>query len=332
MSGEQPEPCLAAAPDFRYVGLSPGRDVGSSVTASLFLAGGGVGAGLMRELGFLHAAIGACLAATGVALLWRRLGASLHAAASTTPFAIVPWGVIVDHEQEPRALRWAAVRSLHVHTHYGRDAATPSTLFSVVTLETEHERFCGRAAGAVPLERLLVHFEAYAREQGRRVALDLDGEVASQDLLEPQFECLLAAALEILHTTPSSNRLGIEASYRMTGARAGSETLERLRAILRDRREHEIDRRPLAAVLAAELGLDELVPELIPLVQSPHPIVAAVAKASALRLGAPRKRVGHVDEIAPFLAPEDVESLTAFSVSPSIRAAMAPGARLEYHA
>jgi hypothetical protein len=318
VNGDQREATLAPSPDFRYVGLSPGAALGPRVAASLFLAGGGVGAGLMREIGLAEAALAACLAATGVALLWRRARAPFRVSTSATPFALVPWGVLVDDEQEPRTLRWAAVRSLHVHTLYGRDGATTSTLHSLVTLETDHERFAGRTAGAVPLDRLLVHMESYAREQERRLALDLEGEVVGPGLLEPQFDRLLSAALDVIHTAPSSQRLGLEGSYRMTGMRAGEHTSDSLRAILRDRARHQLDRRPLAAILAAELRLTELVQDLIPLVQSPHPIVAGVAKVAALRLGASHARIGHIDEIAPFLSPDDVESLTAFAASRSV--------------
>jgi hypothetical protein len=318
------EPTLPAAPDFRYVGLVPAQELGARVAASLFLAGGGVGAGLLRELGLLHAALGAFLAATGLALVWRRATAPLRRVGTArVPFAIVPWGVLVDDADEPRVLRWAAVRSLHVHTAYGRDAATPSTLWSFVSLETDHELFAGRTAGAAPLERLLVHLEAYAREQSHRVALDLEGEVAAASgPLEPEFDRVLAAARSILTSPPSSHRLGLETSYRATGGLAGDHTIGSLRSILRDRVERPFDRRPLAAVVAAELGLSELVADLVSLVQSPHPMVAASAKAAALRLGAPSARVGHVDEVAPFLPPEDVEALLAW-IAAAPRAARA---------
>jgi hypothetical protein len=312
----EPGLLLAPVPDFRYVGLLPHRDLGSKVAASLFLAGGSVGAGLLGELGLLHAAFGAFLAATGLALVWRKVSTSMRRIeAGAVPFAIVPWGVLVDHAETPRVLRWAAIQTLHVHTMYGRDAvATTSTLWSLVTLQTEHELFTGRTAGAASLERLLAHLASYAREQGHRVALDLEGkEPPSSAPLEPEFERLLAAALEHLLRAPTSHRLGLETSYRTSGGRAASgDTVAWLRGILRDRRARELDRRPLAAVLAAELDLGELIPELVALVQSPHPMVAATAKAAALKLGAPSARVGLIDEVAPFLPPEDVETLTAW--------------------
>jgi hypothetical protein len=305
------EPSLAVPPDFRYVGLVPAQELGPRVAASLFLAGGGVGAGLLRELGLFHAAIGALLAATGVALVWRRAAAPMRRVGMThAPFAIVPWGVLVDHADAPRVLRWAAVRSLHVHTAYGRDAAaTPSTLWSFVTLETDRELFAGRTAGAAPLERLLVHLEAYAREQSRRVALDFDETASTSGPLDPEFDRLLGSARSAFASPSRSQRIGLEPSYRATGRGAGSDAIAFLRGVLADRRESTVDQRPLAAIIAGELGLAELVPDLVRLVQSPHPMVAATAKAAALRLGASRARVGHVDEVAPFLPPEDVQGL-----------------------
>jgi len=310
---ETAERTLAAPPDFRYVGLVPAQELGPRVAASLFLAGGGVGAGLLRELGLLHAALGALVAATGVALVWRRVTAPMRRVGlANVPFAIVPWGVLVDHAETPRVLRWAAIRSLHVHTAYGRDAATPSTLWSFVTLETDRELFAGRTAGAAPLERLLVHLEAYAREQSRRVALDFEETASTSGPLDPEFDRLLGAARTAFASPSRSQRIGIETSYRATARGAGRDTIAFLRGVLADRRETALERRPLAAVIAGELGLVELVPDLVRLVQSPHPMVAATAKAAALRLGASRARVGHVDEVAPFLAPEDVEALHAW--------------------
>ncbi len=332
-SGDEAKAMLAPAPDFRYVGLEPGRDLGPRVAASLFLAGGGVSAGVLRELGLLHMALGAFLAATGIALLWRRLAKPLRrAGAGSVPFAIVPWGVLVDEPESPRALRWAAVQSLHVHTIYGRDAAaTPSTLWSLVTLRTEHELFAGRTRGAAPLERLLVHLEPYAREQSHPVSLDLEGTRASTaGLLEPEFERILAAALETIISAPSSHRLGLEGTYRSGSRAAGIDTVSSLREILRDRIEHDLDRRPLASVIAAELGLHELGSDLVALVQSPHPIVAATAKAAAMRLGSSSARTGVIDEVAPFLAPEDIDALNAWiasaPIAPHTRASLVPSA------
>jgi hypothetical protein len=57
------------------------------------------------------------------------------------------------------------------------------------------------------------------------------------------------------------------------------------------------------------LGARELLPELLGLAVSPHPIAAAAAKAAALRLGAAQSRAGSIDEVAAFLFEEDHEKL-----------------------
>jgi hypothetical protein len=54
-------------------------------------------------------------------------------------------------------------------------------------------------------------------------------------------------------------------------------------------------------------------------------MVAATAKAAGIRLGAAQARCGDIDEVAPFLAPEDVEGLRAWI------AAAPAGARRHLH-
>jgi hypothetical protein len=61
------------------------------------------------------------------------------------------------------------------------------------------------------------------------------------------------------------------------------------------------------------LGARDLVPDLLRLVSSPHPIVAAFAKAAALRLGAPLNRAGTLSEIGPFLFDEDLDAIRAWA-------------------
>ena len=85
-----------------------------------------------------------------------------------------------------------------------------------------------------------------------------------------------------------------------------------LRAVLRDRTERLVDPRPFAAVVAAEIHAVPLADELVALVQSPHPVVAAVAKVAASKLGVSIARVGALDEVEPFLLPRDVEALAAW--------------------
>jgi hypothetical protein len=86
-----------------------------------------------------------------------------------------------------------------------------------------------------------------------------------------------------------------------------------LRAALSDRGRAPFDPRPIAAVLAGELRATELVADLVGLVTSPHPIVAATARGAALRLGAGASRTGAIDEVEPFLWGDDADALRSWS-------------------
>lgn len=320
-------PSLAPAPDFRYVGLEPGPRFGVRTWASLVAAGTTFGAGMLHEMG-TRGAIVTCLGASAAALLVRRYGgpkvtararAAIGGAArvlqrQAVAMAIVPWGILVQPDLGPRILRWAAVRSVSVETFYGRDGGTPTTLWSVVTVETDHERFAGRTPGAVSIERLIAHVEAYADEQAQPVALDLDGRTAAEGPFEPVVEPLLSAARAcVLGGAASGAGLHLPAAgYRGAAAQASEETVAVLRDVLSNRAPRSPDPRPLAAVLAAELCVDRLADVLLGLVQSPHPILAAVAKVAANKLGAVAAKVGAVAEVAPFLHEQDVEALAAW--------------------
>lgn len=307
---------LAPAPDFRYVGFAPAPRLGPGFFAGLLFGGASVGVTLAQVLPLGEALAGAAVASAGIAYVWRAVkGPGPLLARTGARLGFVPWGVLVeDDEDAPRVLRWAALRRVHVHVVYGRDNATPSTLWSVVEVETERERFSARAPGAVPLDRLLAYLEAYADEASQPIAMDLDGERAGEGPVEPDFEPLLTSARAYLDSAPASSRLSLPpASYRRAAARAADErTTETLRRVLADRRRRAIDPRPFAAVLAAELRAKELVKELLALVQSPHPFVAAVAKAAATKLGADPSKAGSVDEVAPFLRDEDLAAMKAW--------------------
>ena len=291
---------LAPAPDFRYVGLEPGPPAQVGLWASVLAAGTTLGAGVLHEIG-LRGALIAALGATAGALVVRRVGgprvarrarAALGGARAfvrgdAVSMAIVPWGILVQPDLAPRILRWAAVKRVQVDMVHGRDGGTPTTLWSVVTIETEHERLAGRTAGAVAIERLVAHVDAYAAEQAQAVALDLEGRTAAEGPYEPVVEPLLSAARSsVVGVGPDSTRLGLPpGGYRSAIGVASGETVAVLRRLLADRAPRSPDPRALAAVLAAELGAAPLAADLVALVQSPHPVVAAVAKAAAHKLG-----------------------------------------------
>jgi hypothetical protein len=93
---------------------------------------------------------------------------------------------------------------------------------------------------------------------------------------------------------------------------ASPRAIDVLRRVLRDRTSKSADPRAYAAVIAAELKAVDLAPELVTLTQCPHPIVAAVAKQAARKLGVARARTGTLDEIAPFLHDGDRARLDAW--------------------
>jgi hypothetical protein len=306
---------LAPSPDFRYVGFEPAPSLGARFVAGTLLGGAGVAAGLARALSIGEALFGAVLAASGIAFVWRKIhGPGPLFGPSGVPLAFTPWGVLIEEPDVLHVLRWAAVRRVHLHVVYGRDEATPGALWSLVTVETQRERYTARAPGAVPLESVLANLDAYAEEASHRIAMDLDGAREGEGPVEPDFEPLLDSARAYVESAPASSRLSLPPlGYRRSSARAaGSQTVAELRKILVDRTPRPIDPRPFAAVLAAELHAMDLLRDIVKLVQSPHPFVAAVAKAAAHKLGSGHgeaANVGSLEEVAPFLHESDVAAM-----------------------
>ncbi len=308
---------LAPLPDFRYVGLEPAPRARAGLWASATLGVATLGAGVVHGVTVRGLVLAAFAAACGGVLL-RRMGAAPLPRkwnARAVPMAIVPWGVLVDLDDHPRVLRWAAVAKVHVEMMHGRDQGTPTTRFSVVTLETEKgEALVGRAAGAVSLDRLLAHLDSYAAEQAHVASLDLDGARGGLGPLEPECEPLLAAAKAWLASADATSRLGLSpGGYRSGGAQvASARAVDVLAGVLRDRRARAADPRAFAAACAAELQARELAEDIVALVQSPHPILSAIAKSAARKLGVATARSGSLDEVAPFLMDRDVAALRAW--------------------
>ena len=312
---------LPPAPDFRYVGLEPGPRARVGMWASLVGAGASVGAGAIHGFG-VRGMVLTAITAAAAALALRRVGGPRVAGgwrADPVAMAIVPWGVLVEPDGEPRVLRWAAVKKVHVQMIYGRDQATPTTLWSLVTVETQHEKLAARTPGSVSIDRLLAHLDAYAEEQSHAIALDLDGEMATDGPLEPCCEPLIGAARAYVASATASSRLSLPpGGYRQAGAQiASAQTVTALREVLRDRAPHATDPRAFAAVLAGELQATALAEDLVALVQAPHPVIAAVARAAAHKLGVATARAGALDEVAPFLVDRDVETLAAWAGVPT---------------
>lgn len=311
---------LAPVPDFRYVGLEPVEQAEASL-ATLAFGVGACAACAVAGADARHAFLAGALSSAVTALAVRGAGAAR--ARSRLPgarMAVVPWGVLVERDETPRILRWAAVKRIDVLPALGRRPFARPT--SRVVVETTHDRFEGEAMGPAPLEKLVVHLEAYTLEQAVPIALGLaheDDAAVALDQDEPFFEPLLASARAFLRSADGSTLLDLPAAgyRRVSFASATPSAVEVLRAVLSRRRRSSADGRAFAAVLAAELGAHALRPELVALTQSPHPFVAAVAKQAARKLGVSRARTGTLDEVAPFLWEADRGRLDAWLGTPA---------------
>ena len=306
---------FAPVPDFRYVGLEPVPARQLRVAGAAFALGASVtlaSSGLDPR----HAVVAGGIASFVAALGLRSASGYKTPVRGSVRMGIVPWGVLVDTNDAPRILRWAAVKRIDVATSRARGLWSPGVA-SRVAVETERERFVGATNGAVPLERLMAHLDAYAAEQATPLALDLEGERAAE-VLEPECETLFVAARVWLETRAAAVQLELPSGgYRRAAAPSASpRAVEVLGRTLRDRTAKQADPRAFAAVLAAELHADELVPDLVPLTQCPHPVVAAVAKQAAHKLGAARVWTGTLDEVAPFLFDGDRARLDAWARAP----------------
>ncbi len=310
-------PGYAPAPDFRYVGLEPIPQTGARVAATAV----GLGAGVTLAMSCMEprqAFVAGAIASILSVFALRSAGAGSGVAQSgSARMAIVPWGVLVDADESPRILRWAAVRGIDVESARRTSGIFGAgVLASRVAVRTQHDRFVGEAFGVVTLERLVENLDAYAKEQSSPLALDLHGGAADEALEahEPSCEALLDYARGWLESAGAAAHLELPpAGYRRTSAHAASAaSVEVLRAVLRDRTPKAADPRAFAAIVAAELRADAVAPELIALTQCPHPLVAAVARQAARKLGVPKAKTGTLEEVAPFLWDGDRTRLEAW--------------------
>jgi hypothetical protein len=226
--------------------------------------------------------------------------------------AIVPWGVLIHSAREPRMLRWGAITSLDVRYVPEMDSVTPLVRWSVVTLRTARETLVGRARGCLALDRLEAHLGSYASEAGKPIALDPAGSEVLYSDFEPAFSRLLDQVRAIVRAPERLPELGLSSrGYRGGGlVRLGERGIANLRDWLTEGLPDQAgDRRPLAALLAAELEATSLLEPLVSMVTAPHPFVAAVARAAALRLGADVRRVGALEELVDFVAAAELDAM-----------------------
>ncbi|MEO7330304.1 MAG: hypothetical protein ABI193_17135 [Minicystis sp.] len=314
-------PHRAPPPDFRHVGLLPGPG-----PATLALAVGLVGLGAFG-LSFwagAHALTALACALGGGTLAGITLGRdAISPGARQTAMTIVPWGILLEPEGNVRMLHWSAICDIKVYATHTRKGGTPAVVATSVEVVTEHEIWIGQRPGAAGLETLTVNLRSYAEEAGRPVALDLEGHEACGDgATEPVIDALIHAAEALCSTAQGARRLLLPpGGYRqISNGGVGPETIAFLREILTGGGGGEggADPRPLAALVGVTLGARALLPSLVRLTTSPHPVVAAVARAAMIRLGGLRHQAGSIDELACFLFEEDSAQIARWAEEKSV--------------
>jgi hypothetical protein len=279
------------------------------------------GAGIALGGGFdaLTVTAASCLGAGVVLLSLRKSATSVGVDGveqnGVDYIAIVPWGILVHSQAEPRVVRWGGIESISVRYVHEMDDATPVLRWSIVTLRTRHGTLVGRSRDTVALERLQAYLSRYAEEAGRPIALDLDAECGASNDFEPVFLRLHSYVRRLLRSPASMPDLGLTGGGYRGGIQRqlSARGLALLNRWICDSEPEWADRRPLAFILAAELEAHALLKALVERVTSPHPFVAAVARAAAVRLGADIRHVGSLDELGEFLEARELEPLMRWS-------------------
>jgi hypothetical protein len=240
------------------------------------------------------------------------------------PMTVVPWGIVL--EEEP--VRWAEVHMLrHTARHPGPEERDARQASSTLYVEARLKRLVGsgvtgntiRAFSSVGayddgLEGIDALWPRFRAECRRDFVLSLDDSGATVSQTSPDgAREIMVAAQEYLTLPEATDQLGLPTGGYRGAARlvATPITIERLGRALSS--PDGLDPAPFAAVLAAELDAQPLLPSLIDLVLSPSPIVAAISRAAALRLGARPGRVGSLEEIQPFITDDVVRDLRSWT-------------------
>ncbi len=231
--------------------------------------------------------------------------------ARSAPVGIVPWGIVIDPDGAPVAVPWPRLREVsvtRVHRDEGRD--DPRLPTAIMRFDTDAGVVRAQGEEGEWVSSVEAFHARFARAAARGPAADLDGIQPLETGGLPASLALLRRAEGMLDSADGRAALGLEAGdYRSTSSRAaGPET----RAALRDalwRDGASLDAGPLAAILVAELGIDDLLPDLLRLILSASPLLAGTARAAAIRLGASPAAAGSLAELEHFLPRGDIEEL-----------------------
>jgi hypothetical protein len=232
----------------------------------------------------------------------RRTGKPIRHVAVT----VETWGLAVDGSVIP----WRQVASV-AHRKLNRGSRETPREFSQLEFELSDRILRAEHDYELSLDLLALMFRALRHESECLIATSLTGGAEPARL--GLFDQLLTRTRGWLASDAGrAETTVIEGDYRNAERSADAAFVCRLADFLSEA-PHDADRGPVAAIVAAELGLGSLENQLAALVSSAHPFVAAVATGAALRLGVSQIRVGKVDHVEPYIDAETSRAIAAWA-------------------
>lgn len=229
---------------------------------------------------------------------------NLHA----VPVSLVPWGLVLEPDKAPAPLPWKEVQSIkYALVSRDRREDSDATKMAIVVFELRDGRRVQASAEEgewlVSVSELHGKLAAAAKAPP---AADLQGAARLETGGLPATLALLRRADAILDSAEGRASLGLEmGGYRTTLVRAAGEETRRVLHAAMWNGEAKIDPGPLALILAAKLHATVLLPHVLELILSPSPLLAAIARAAAVRLGATLMSAGSLDETRLFTSAVD---------------------------
>lgn len=230
------------------------------------------------------------------------------------PVSIVPWGLLLDSDRVATPVPWKDVRSIRYSlVKHDRREDGDARKMAIVLFEIGDQRIQASGEEGEWLASVCELYKKLALAAESPPSGDIAGAAPLDAAGLPVSLALIRRATAILDSADGRASLGLASGgYRTSGSRiAGPETREVLLRALRDG-QTRFDAGPLACVLAAELGIDSLVGEILNLILSPSPLLSAAARASAVRLGASLMSAGSLAELRHFAHSSDLHELKAW--------------------
>lgn len=301
--------------ELRFVSLDPGPGRAAFWVKGL-VTGAAIGGISMIKVGVLAPAAVVIGAVVGGAVLAfdhaRRPAIERGTRKILTPsLDVCPWGV----SGERQVFRWSDFTTIHHLTrHVQRNRET--VLLNLYYLELHDGTLLQSQTESIDASILQVLHERFARASARKIALGLTDTAGAPPSAEGLATELIEAARRIVlaEEPPAWFERLATSDYRGAGASALTpDAATRLRAGLLEEPGGDIDLGPLHIAILAECGVDAAAAELLALTMSPNVVVAAAARAGAMRLGVPQMRTGPLSELSSFLRASEIASWAAWA-------------------